>query len=196
MSEQSTKQSVGVCETLKFDNDYEINSAEPHQIRKKSNGRIIKETLLKKLGYVQCALNAKQYYKHRILAVQYLDLDLSDKTQEIDHIDNDRSNNSLSNLRVVTRRQNNLNKIGSNGIVYEYVHDISADAIVVKEYNNYKFDDLYFHDNIFYFFNGIRYRKLHINEAKSGALYITAYDVDGKRRTISYAKFKHEYDLI
>ncbi len=191
-----SEQSVGVWETLKANDNYEINSAEPHSIRKKSTGRIIKETLLKKLGYVRCVLNQKDYYKHRLLANQYLDFDLNDKTREIDHIDNNRSNNSLSNLRIVSRSENMFNKGKNKGIVYEFVDDIPTDAIVVNEYSKWKFEDVYFHEDVFYFFNGIRYRKLHILEKKSGALYVNVYDADGVFRAIMYAKFKHEYDLI
>jgi hypothetical protein len=53
-----------------------------------------------------------------------------------------------------------------NGIVYEYLDDIPDEALLVKDYGKYEFEDLYFYENVFYQFNGINFRKLLINEIK------------------------------
>ena len=60
-------------------------------------------------GYCRVIINYKLYYKHRVIAFAFLDLDIDDPTQEIDHIDRVKTNNDVSNLRIVTRQQNNWN---------------------------------------------------------------------------------------
>lgn len=44
----------------------------------------------------------KMEYLHRIMANTFFDYDLTDHSLQIDHIDGDKSNNSLGNLRMVT----------------------------------------------------------------------------------------------
>ena len=54
---------------------------------------------------------------HRLLALQYIPTD--DITLEIDHIDRNRANNNLENLRWVTHYENNLNKEEGKGCIYQ-----------------------------------------------------------------------------
>jgi hypothetical protein len=83
-----------------------------------------------------------------------------------------------------------------NGIVYEYLDNIPDEALVVKDYGKHEFEDLYFYENVFYKFNSINYRKLHINETKGGFLVVSVKDINGKNTKICYSKFKRIYDLI
>jgi hypothetical protein len=43
---------------------------------------------------------------HRIIASAFLGLDFENKKTEVDHIDGDRSNNKVTNLRIVTHMDN------------------------------------------------------------------------------------------
>lgn len=61
--------------------------------------------LCRNRGYWQVGINNKKYFLHRI-AYKYHFGDF-DENLVIDHIDNNRSNNLPSNLRVVTVQQNN-----------------------------------------------------------------------------------------
>jgi hypothetical protein len=173
--------------------DYLINKNYPYVITKKSNGREIKETMTSK-GYIVVRLNGVQHKKHRLIALQWLDN--PNIYTDIDHINHDRADNHIQNLRWCSRSENTNNKGSYQGYTAEYVDEISPDAIIVKDYSKWNFDFLYFHENVFYFYNGIQFRKLHINEAKSGAVYVNCCDVDEKKRAIMYAKFKREYGLI
>jgi len=64
-------------------------------------------------GYNSIIINNKKYYKkylkHRIIGMAFLDLDIDNPTQQIDHIDRNRNNNQVSNLRVVSSQENHFN---------------------------------------------------------------------------------------
>ena len=176
-----------------FESDYLIQKEYPFVIKKKSNDRVLSESNSR--GYIIVHLKRRNYDKHRLIAEQFLPN--PDNLSEVDHINHDRTDYHLSNLRWVSRSTNLRNKSIHNNIVYEYVDKISDEAIVVDEYNGHQFNDYYFHNDVFYFFNGIQYRKLHINRNKScDTLFVNMIDVDGNKRKISYSMFKRQYDLI
>ena len=50
--------------------------------------------------------NRKQFRVHQLVAQAFLDHTIDNYTMVVDHIDNDKTNNKLSNLQVVTQRQN------------------------------------------------------------------------------------------
>ena len=63
-----------------------------------------------KLGYSQVGWNGKWYSYHRLVYVLSTGHDISENMQ-IDHIDGDPTNNRIENLRVVTIRENQQNRI-------------------------------------------------------------------------------------
>ena len=75
--------------------------------------------LHKSTGYYRFELNTKTYYIHRVMGYAYLGLDIDDKTQVIDHIDRNRTNNNLINLRIVTQQQNTFNMSNIKGYYWE-----------------------------------------------------------------------------
>ena len=62
-------------------------------------------------GYLQCNIDGKPYKLHR-LAWLYVH---GDMPKEIDHINRDRSDNRILNLRVVSRSENNMNRAEKPG---------------------------------------------------------------------------------
>lgn len=64
-------------------------------------------------GYVRIRFKRKQYRAHRIAWVLFYG---EWPTQELDHIDGNRSNNAICNLREVTPTQNAQNKHTKRGI--------------------------------------------------------------------------------
>ena len=58
-------------------------------------------------GYVSISIDGKQYKAHRIAWLYCYGVDPGDS--EIDHIDMDKANNAIANLRLATRKQNNEN---------------------------------------------------------------------------------------
>ena len=176
---------------LVVDKDFEIFDEYPHQIRRKKNQRIIKESLDKSNGYIQIHLNKKKFYKHRVIALQFIPN--PNNYKYVDHVDMCRQHNEISNLRFVSSQQNNNNK--SNQTL---VDELPDDSIVVDKYNNNEFEFLYFslETNRFYYYNGINYNVKAVYRDKYGNYRTYITDTLCKQRSISYNKFKREYDLI
>ena len=59
--------------------------------------------------------NLKLYLRHRLLAYAFLNLDINDTKSQIDHIDGDRLNNNINNLRIVNCQQNHFNRTTAKG---------------------------------------------------------------------------------
>ena len=100
-------------------NDFiEINDFPNYLINKegvvysKISCKIMKPSLMK-TGYVKYALRVEEGVKypfiHRLLALQFIDN--PNNFDEIDHIDKNRQNNCLDNLRWVDRQNNAHNRI-------------------------------------------------------------------------------------
>ena len=180
---------------LHFEEDYEIQKEFPFVIRKKVNNRVLKESIDGN-GYYTVHLKQKTYKKHVLVAKQFIINDDPEHKTQIDHINRNRADYRLENLRYVSPSENQKNKSSQLTVQYEFVDEISDEAIVVDEYNNNQFNDYYFHNDVFYFYNGIKYRKLHINQKKKGCLYVNLINNQGKQVCVYYAKFKKLHDLL
>lgn len=88
------------------------------------------------LGYVRYSLSfghrktAKQYYAHRLVANAFLENPL--RLKEINHIDGDKTNNSLENLEWSTRK-NNIQHAEKTGLAN---HPVGESANTNKLSNN------------------------------------------------------------
>ena len=120
-----------------FEDDYEIEIEAPHSIRRKRDGRILKTTLNKTLGYVIVSLNGEQYYYHRILAKHFIPN--PENLQEVDHIDRDKKNNALENLRWVTRTENNSNRTVKKYGKREFLDHAPNDIIEIRNFNAFEY---------------------------------------------------------
>ena len=150
-------------ETLKNHDDYEISTKYPFVVRKKSNKKIISEYLNKAIGYICCNLSGIPHYKHRLIALQFIPN--PDNLPQIDHINRNRTDNHLNNLRWISASDNQKNRTKSssnNNIVYEYFDKIDDEAIEITDYGQHHFEFYYYveKEDSFYFFNGKTYRKL------------------------------------
>ena len=179
--------------------DYEILNEYPFTIRNKSNKIELSETL-NSGGYLVCRLNGRLYYKHRIIALQFLHNPDPINNDVIDHINHDRTDNHLHNIRWCSSSDNNRNKSSYNGVDYEFVDNIPDDAMIVDFYDtrnkHHEFEFYYFHNDVFYFYNGINYRILHVNYSKSGNAVVAMNDINNRRVSVYYTKFKQQHDLI
>ena len=66
-------------------------------------------------GYNTIGINGKLIYRHRIIAHTFLNLEINDLKKQVDHIDGNRLNSELTNLRVVNHQQNQWNQTKAKG---------------------------------------------------------------------------------
>ena len=153
-----------------------------------SNKRIVTEHLHNN-GYLRCTINNKKYLKHRLIALQWIPN--PDGYKCVDHVNHNRVDNRIENLRWTSNNRNANNRFDQ-----QFVNEIPDDAIVVDDYNNHRFEDLYFYDDVFYKYNGINYaiKPAYLN--KAGNYEIKVSDVNSIQRNINYCKFKRQYGLI
>ena len=192
---------------LNFEEDYEILNDYPFTIRKKSNHRVLKETL--RAGYLSYKLNGKRYSKHRLIGLQFLQNPDPINNDVIDHINHDRTDNHLNNLRWTSQSENQRNKSSYMRIDYEFINDIPDDAMVVDFYNTrterrvfdnnryyYYFDETN-NDDIFYAkITDTMYKVLYHNQNKSGNEFVSMKDINNRKVCVYINKFKQQHDLI
>lgn len=183
---------------IDFENEYEIKTTYPYEIRNKRTGKILKESI-KGCGYYCVCLNGVIYSKHRLIAKQFIPN--PNNYPCVDHINHQRNDNHISNLRWCSISDNNKNKsshYGVNYIFYDYADFDDDDIIVIDEYNGHEIED-YYYDMLsekFLFDTGVNYRELHVNFNKDGCAYVYVKDVENKRVKICINKFKRIHDLI
>ena len=180
------------------DDDYEIFSQHPYYIRRKSTGRVITESIENNSGYVQCRLNERTYRKHRIVALQFIPNDNPLTKTEVDHVNRDRSDYHIENLRWCTHSENIKNRSSNRNVEYEFTDEISEEAIEITDYGRHRFEFYYYdlENDAFYFYTGVNYRRLHINFNRSGSAYVWARNTDNQKVAIIINKFKRLYDLL
>ena len=143
-----------------IDNGYEIWSEYPYSLKRKGSDKIINEHILKRDGYVQCFLNRKPYQKHRIIASQFIPN--PNNLSEVDHINHNRADNRIENLRWVSHSDNGKNKTSNKGYHYTYFEELPESAEPLDFYNDHEFDGLFidYENQKLYVFNDIKYREL------------------------------------
>ena len=181
---------------LKEHPEYEICIEYPHQIRRKKTQRILKENC-RKDKYLTVYVDSKNVLKHRLIAIQFIPN--PDNLPCIDHVNHNRTDNRINNLRWCSHTQNN-NNLGKSwtGRDIEYVDELPDDAFVVESYKQWSFENLHFatSTNKFYFFNGINYKVIRERLASKWKTYrVSVRGKDGKVHDIAYSTFKNEYDI-
>jgi hypothetical protein len=79
-------------------------------VKNNNTGKILKQSITN--GYTQVSLwkngKGKHYRVHRLIALAFIPN--PDNKSFIDHVDNDRSNNNIDNLRWCTNQENSCNR--------------------------------------------------------------------------------------
>lgn len=178
--------------------DYEILNDYPFTIRRKDNHYEIRERD-RGNGYIRISLNGTSYDKHVLIAKQFIPNDDPEHKSEVDHINHDKSDYHLNNLRWVSHSQNNRNRTSFNNKKCKYVDTISDDAIVVDYYDTrterHEFENYYYHDGVFYYDNDSNYRILNVNINKTGCCSVRMKDKNNKDVSVVIKRFKEQHDF-
>ena len=169
-------------QNCKYCEDYEIFSDYPYQIRKKATKRIIKEHLQQ--GYIFVHINLINTHKARIIATQFIRE--ANDNEEVDHINHDRSDNHIENLRWVSKRENVRNKRSYNKCEVKYLDELPPKSIKIQLYKGVEFEGYYYSEETgeCYYDNGVKIRTLPYHTAPSGMIYVWAQDINNIRRCI------------
>lgn len=150
---------------------------------------------VRKDGYIRYnfSVNGKQVHilKHIIIAKMFINPYYDSKKFEIDHIDHNRQNNSLENLKIVSKSENNLNRSGREGIKYTFLDDI-GDNVVVDETNNIYYSKT--NDKFYRFIPHTNmYREMY--ERLRGKCNYIYYRCNGKIFEFNATKFRKNLEL-
>ena len=186
--------------------DYEILNDFPYTIRRKDNHYEVKECINKSNGYASVCINSNKINKHQIIAKQFLPN--PNNLPQVDHLNKDRSDYHLSNLRWVSVRENMRNKSSNNGVSYEFIDNIPDEAIVITHYDLKKERRVFAEKEYYYYYNEETeedifyqritdevYRIMYINTAKGGRKFIVTRDVNHTKTTFYIHIFKQQYGL-
>ena len=201
-------QTIEFVPLLNFEEDYEILNDYPFTIRKKANKRILSESV-NSHGYIRVHLNGKQYKKHRLIALQFLPNPDPINNDVIDHINRNRADNHLSNLRWTTQSENIRNRSSIKGVDCEFIDDIPDDVMVVDFYDTrterrvfdegkyyYWFDETNNEDMFYAKITDDIYKILHHNLTKGGNEFVSMKDINNRIVSVYINKFKQQHDLL
>ena len=85
-------------------------------------------------GYFNVSVNRRTYRLHRVVYHYHYNLTNS----IIDHIDNDRTNNRVENLRICTQSQNQCNSSRKNNRKHDLPKGVCFDKVRCGRYKPYK----------------------------------------------------------
>lgn len=198
-------------ETLNDYPNYEIATTYPFIIRNKKTKHVLKENIYNYNntdGYPRIKINNKVIRKHILIAKQFIQNDDPQHLTEIDHINHDRTDYHIENLRWVNHSLNCINKSANRSVKYHFIDDIPEDSAVV---DFYKTENGYhtFDENRYYFYHDEEnnedkfygktseslYKVLHVNIAKGGKRYVSLQDRDNKRVSVYIDKYRYQHDL-
>jgi hypothetical protein len=163
-------------------------------IRNKHTGRSPIINTCKQTGYSQLSIDSVTRPLHRVLALQYVPNSDPDRFTVVDHIDRNKKNNALNNLRWVEPEFNSKNRLSHARQMYEWVDMLPEDLVQIQRYRCYNFDNLFYSQANFYVQVGSQYRKLKVvtYHTHSG---VNVQDDQGRKVRINLDVIRRNYNL-
>lgn len=88
---------------------YDISMTPPYQIRNHTTHYVLTQST-SNMGYYQVSIDGKTHPIHRLIAEQFIHNDDPEHKTDVDHIDRNKINNTIENLRWVTHSDNQANR--------------------------------------------------------------------------------------
>lgn len=157
--------------------------------KKYENGKLMKPRV-RKDGYIEYhfCVNGKQktIYYHKIIVKMFIKKDFDSNIEEVDHLNHNRQDNSIENLKVVSRSENQRNQSSMNGNKFNFVDNIGNALVINDEAGIYYSLDL---DKFFMFIEHTnKYKELHENI--SGGYPCIHYSYNNKDHMFKTTKFR------
>ncbi len=181
-------------QTLRVNDDYEIECEYPYRIRKLTTGRYVEvynddnENV-----YPTVTLGGETYLLHRVIAFQFKHDDKTDDKNEVDHLNRIKNDYHIDNLEWVSHSENQRNRAPYTKQANVYIDELPESAIELEEYNGFKYNRYWFDhetdDLIMYTCNRFKI----VNYSISGIGYIYSIcDSNDVWHTIRRKKFLTE----
>jgi hypothetical protein len=170
--------------------DYQINRR-THVIRNKHTGISPTINENRHTGYFQFTINSATHPLHRILALQYVHNPSPERFTVVDHIDRNKKNNDLSNLRWVEPAFNSKNCLSHINQAYEWLDMLPEDLVQIQSYGKHHFDNLFYAQGHFYIQVGLQYRRLKVKTRSR----LSVQNDQGENIAVYLSKLKRDYHL-
>jgi len=93
-----------------YEGHYQISNLGAVKSLKRNSERVISPSIDKTKGYYRVCLyknsERKSFYIHQLVAIVFLEHKPNGNLLVVDHIDNDKTNNELNNLQIISNREN------------------------------------------------------------------------------------------
>ena len=133
----------GSWETLVIDSDYEIFNRYPYPVRRIGRDKIVSEFINGR--YIKLNINQKLHYKHKLIALQFIENNDPENKTQLDHINRDKLDNRIENLRWCSPSENCRNRRTRVQYQSEFLNELPPNLMEITEYNNFEFNN-YFYD--------------------------------------------------
>lgn len=193
--------------SIEFDNNlfFPIAGFECYAINKNGDikntktNKLLKPSLNKKNKYYYVCLckdgKRKNNQKiHKLVAETFLTK--PNEKYVVDHINNNKTDNRVENLRFVSYAENNRNKTKQYNVTYSFVEKVPENSLHVLKFKDVNLSNvgLYFNKNTDEFYLKItenKYRIMHKNY--KGNFYQVCFGFNGKQIHYSLRQLQREY---
>ena len=186
----------GIWEKLKYDNEYEIYSEHPYPVRRIKTCHIVSE--VNKNGYIKLKISGNYRFKHRLIALQWLENDDPDNKIICDHINRNSLDNRIENLRWLTHSDSNKNRKQFTKRNYEYLDEMPSNVIEIVKYNDFEFSGYFFDIDAKIILKVQNNERIKVVQyyLKNGTTYISLIDTDKKIHGFRLQKLLNHLNTI
>ena len=130
---------------------------------------------------------------HRLLAYTFIPNDDPIHKIQIDHINYNRQDNRIENLRWVSCSSNLKNRTTFKGKKnYNFVDSLPIEAVEIRLFKGHNFEGLFYYNEHFYLFNGYNYREIIETETR-GYKYFFVYYIEHKKVSFTMKQYLAEF---